>query len=203
MNSGSCDKMQAFSRVFMHSECVARWSGLLPPYAAAGIPTSGTVHGPEQFVHLMLGCWIVFPDMVVTKIASWITPSSATPGRSSLTIDVNIVATKTAFLACDLWLPPAVDLPSLYEVHTAMQLQTLAHLFPPSYAGKEPPIFFSSTSAPHDSDYVVISESFIQALYQCALPIHQPVSIQLKGQFCFDFDEQNRVTQFSFFAVLI
>jgi hypothetical protein len=142
--------------------------------------------------------------MVVTKVASWIVASTTMPGRAMLTIDVDIVATKTSFLSCNLWLPPANQLPALYRARTAMQLQATINLFHSTSPAESVPTLSSPKNAPSENETTtVVPEGYVQALYQSALPMLPPIPMQLRGQFCFDFDEQNRIVQLSFSVVLV
>jgi hypothetical protein len=74
--------------------------------------------------------------------------------------------------------------------------------FPPSTAPtttKASPKHSATATAKNSA--TTITECFVQALYQSATPVHPPLSMQLRGQFCFDFDEQNRIVQLSFSVV--
>jgi hypothetical protein len=223
VNSGSTDQIEGLAKAFIYEDCIIAWSTSWNGISFANMPASNTARGPEQFAHLVHGCWVIFPDFMMTKLASWIAFSTVEPGRSTLYLDVNIAATVTSSLPCDLWIPPLDRLPSLYAASTAMQLRaaierpsprespsaidqmdfpppntssntsTSAYISTTRTAAKQPVAGVASkTSA------TTITECFVQALYQSATPVRPPVSMQLRGQFCFDFDEQNRIVQLSF-----
>jgi hypothetical protein len=220
VNSGSTDQIESLAKAFICEDCLIAWSTSWNGVSFANMPASNTARGPEQFAHLVHGCWVIFPDFMMTKLASWIAFSTTQPGRSTLYLDVNIAATATSSLPCDLWIPPLDRLPSLYAAKTAMQLR--AAIERPSPRESPDPTDFSpptstitssfaytptiraasvvrpAGSVAPNSSATTITECFVQALYQSATPVRPPVSMHLRGQFCFDLDEQNRIVQLSF-----
>jgi hypothetical protein len=207
INSGSFDQLQAFSKAFIDSQCATTWYMSSGAASYAKLPSTGTLYGPDQFLHLVLGCWVTFPDMILSLVASQIDSYDGASGRTKLMLNVDIAATKTAYLPCDLWLPPVDQLPVLYTASNALQLRAMVNRFHTtntnSSAAKSASPHFSrlhvganSTASPRRR-VSAITEQFVHALHQCAVPTQRPIEIQLRGHFCCEFDGKNRIAQMS------
>jgi hypothetical protein len=213
VNSGSLDQIQALSKAFIGSQCATTWYLSTGAASKANIPVTGTVYGPAQFLHFVLGAWVTFPDVVLSRVSSRIFATAGAPGRTTLMLNVNIAATRTSFLLCDLWLPPMEQLPAMYAANTAVQLRaTVDHfrwLQTNASAQQANQHFSNHQQRPQRSNTVTphyrnaaISEQYVYALHQSAVPVQPPVAMQLNGHFCFDFDEQNKIVQISLCIVL-
>lgn len=211
INSGSFDQAQAFSKAFIAHHCAVTWYMSAGAAARANLPVNGTLYGPDQFLHFVLGCWVTFPDLVLSQVSSRIVSFGGALGRTTLMLNVDIAATRTAFLPCDLWLPPSSQLSVLYTASTAFQLRAMVNRFHwLSMNGTDKSIHphFSEqrvhTTCSVSSRYraVTITEPFVHALHQSAVPVLQPTDLHLTGHFCFEFDEQNRIVQMSLCFVL-
>lgn len=112
LNSADFDAMQNFWNTFMSPSCrVTSGKETLTPF---GIPHGSSVHGPRLMAHYMAGCYVMFPDLVVTLLNHQIVTSSVDHG-ARIVMEVNFKCTKLTSISADLWMPPFSSLLGLYQ----------------------------------------------------------------------------------------
>jgi len=118
-NSGDWRQAQEVFSTFITEQCsfvsFHKVSSLL------GIPPQICTTGSLQFNHYVLGCMIMFPDLVASVLQSEIIITPGSP-NSVLRIDAEYKFTKASHIPTSLWIPPIDLIPSLNQARSGWEL---------------------------------------------------------------------------------
>ena len=110
VNSGDMGLVQDYFNTFMTgpSKFVVDYYNIDPIFQ---LPNSLNAHGPQMMSHYLLGCFVMYPDIVIQMSDTRIITSSNWAG-SKVEMDVIVLATKMYDLAMDDWIPQLATLQS-------------------------------------------------------------------------------------------
>ena len=140
VNLGDFEKMQEFSHTFIRPN--APFSSRLMVSPEFCIPPVLHCVGPRSHVHYMLGCYVMFPDLVLNMGQSQIVTSNCWTG-SKILIPFECVMTKTCNIPPECWVP-AEDTaeklyaePSIDRMMAALKLDDASQESPPNASLQE------------------------------------------------------------------
>ena len=111
VNSGDFMNIQNYFNTFMTNSC--QFIADHTARADFNIPPRMHVDGPRIMAHYLLGCFVMYPDMVVTMVDSRIVTSKHWAG-TKIHMDVSISSTKMRELEFESWVPVREALSDLY-----------------------------------------------------------------------------------------
>jgi hypothetical protein len=164
MNSGELSKINGFHRTFMTGPCP-----FVAEYEATPellLPDKLTTVGPLLMTHYVMGCFVQFPDLVLSMTDSRIVTSSNWAG-SKIVMDMTLSGTKTGELDRADWIPEVAQLYRLCYTALAEKAEvkavgvkkrrTAAAAITPTGAVEEPS-YTSATIAPEKSDVRAVAD---------------------------------------------
>lgn len=206
INSADFINMQNFFNTFMTSECTFVSAQVLSP--VFNVPDRLVASGPRQFAHYLLGCFVMYPDMVLTMSDTRIVTSSGWAG-TKVVMDVDYHLTKIYDIPLETWVPPEDALADMYKAPTFKALVDAAHFnveqepdatevlasqFAPDYTktvGKKRRNRNKTARDAVTTEH--IPQSYIQSLHEGAVLLKTPELLRVKGQFTVYLDENNHV----------
>jgi hypothetical protein len=116
LNSGDVSQIQSFFKTFMTGTCkFAIQHQINHTY---GLPQFLNSSGPDLFAHYLMGCFMMFPDMIIKLADSKVSVSSNWKG-SRIVMETEIKGSKMRSIRNYPWLPARDALTTLYENTTA------------------------------------------------------------------------------------
>lgn len=112
INCGDFQKVQDFASAFILPSCPF-FAATLSPHVDA--PPSSVLYGvgPRAHVHYLLGCFVMFPDMVATMGDVQIITSNQFAG-TKIVIPWDCKMTKTHHIPTECWIPPPDKVEKMY-----------------------------------------------------------------------------------------
>lgn len=209
VNSADFHRTEDFFRTFMASQCTFASQQVLAPEFR--VPTALQAVGPRLFSHYLLGCFIMYPDMVLSMADTKIITSSSWAG-TKIVMQVEYRLTKTYDIPVECWVPPAPALEKLYSETSLEGMMEAIRLTPKEESLSGATINVSQSSAPKKPDsprtrrrkrrrknYVdpaaatYIPAEYIKNLQSSAVMMNKPHKLHVKGEFVLYLDEHHQI----------
>jgi hypothetical protein len=117
INSGDFHQLQGFFNTYVSKQGQYMTSHDVP--SVFGLPKPGLLVGPLMMVHYFVGWFVMYPDLTVKVSNFRITPNVNKFGRDkgtvTVTVDMEIQATKLLDIPVGAWLPSTEKLQLLYS----------------------------------------------------------------------------------------
>lgn len=207
INSADFINMQNFFNTFMKKDCTFVSAQTLSP--VFNVPERLVAKGPRLFSHYLLGCFVMYPDMVLTMNDTRIVTSSSWAGTKVI-MEVDYHLTKIYDIPYETWVPPEEAVEDMYKAPNfkaiieatqpnAEQTADATDLLASQILTKEYKSAIGKkrrcrSKAAFDLQAVQhIPESYIKHLNEGAVLLKNPQRLRVKGQFTVFLDESNHV----------
>jgi hypothetical protein len=124
LNSGDVSQIQSFFKTYMTGSC--KFAIQHQINQSYGLPQFLNSSGPDLFAHYLMGCFMMFPDMIIKLADAKVSVSSNWKG-SRIVMETEIKGSKMRSIKNYPWLPAGDALTSLYENTTSAKGAFIVH----------------------------------------------------------------------------
>jgi len=209
VNSADFHRTEDFFRIFMASQCTFASQQVLAPEFR--VPSTLQAVGPRLFAHYLLGCFVMYPDMVLSMSDTKIVTSNRWAG-TKIVMQVEYRLTKMYDMPVECWVPPAPALEKVYKETSLEGMMEAIRLTPREDSLPGASMDVSESSAPKKPDsprtrrrkrrrknYVdpaavtYIPAEYIKNLQASAVMMSKPHKLHVKGEFVLYLDEHHQI----------
>lgn len=199
INCGDFQKLQDFSQTFILPSC--QFSASLRAKEEFRLPTNLYGVGPRTLIHHLLGCFVMFPDMVLTMGDVQIVTSNSWAG-TKIVIPYECKFTKTHHIPTECWLPPPDKVEKMYEETSLEGMMAVLSVEDASKSKPRSEDLLANTqvvpkkrkrSPPKLTSSDQVPDSYAEKLLSGATPVPQTPALLAKGTYTILLDESNHV----------